>query len=131
MTICRIQLALLALSVTVALTAGSCVSCPGCPATYVDIGLVVSGDAGGGAVSGVDATVTGPQNGTMSCAPNGTATLCTWPSGPVAPGSYTLTVTAPGFQSATVSATVTVADADSCGCASGALQPSHVTLDPM
>jgi len=128
MTISRIHL--VGLLVTIALTAGSCVSCPGCPATYVDIGLVVSG-AGSGVVSGVAATVTGPQNGTMSCAPNGTATLCTWPSGPVAPGSYTLTVTAPGFQSATVTAMVTVENADSCGCASGALQPSHVTLDPM
>ena len=105
--------------------------CPfSCPATYSGVTLVVNAAADGGVVSGVEATLSGPTTETMSCEPNGTATLCTWSSGPVTAGTYSLLVTAPGFQSASLSATVTVAADPHCGCVGATLQPSMVTLDP-
>lgn len=85
---------------------------------------------GAGPVSGVAATLSGPQSEMMLCEPNGTATACTWPSGPVTAGNYSLQVTAPGFQSVIVSATIAVTPDPLCGCVGATLEPSAVTLDP-
>ena len=105
--------------------------CPhSCPAAYVGVVLAVTSAADGGIVNGVEATLTGPQTEAMSCEPNVTATSCTWPPGPVTAGSYALEVTAAGFQSRNVSATVTVTPDPHCGCVNATLQPSTVTLDP-
>jgi hypothetical protein len=105
---------------------------PACPATYLVLGGVsVNGAADAGAPSGVEATLSGPQSGMMSCAPNGSSTLCTWPSGSaVTAGTYSLEVMAPGFKPATVSVKVTVTPAPRCGCPGATIQPSTVTLDP-
>ena len=105
--------------------------CPhSCPATYIGVALVVSAATDGGVLSGVEATLFGATTETMSCEPNGTATICTWPSGPVIAGTYSLLVTASGFQSENLSATVTVTPDPHCGCVGATLQPSMVTLDP-
>lgn len=101
-----------------------------CPASYIEISLAVAAPDGG-AVSGVAATLSGPEAVTLLCQSSGTAALCTWPAPtPVTAGSYALQVTAPGFQPANVSATVTTSSGDGCGCPGASMQPSTVTLDP-
>lgn len=104
--------------------------CPwGCPATWIEVSLAVVPAADAGPVTGVDVTLSGATSGTMPCMPNGTAMICTWPpSQAVTPGSYSLQITATGFQTSNVSAQVAVTT--SCGCEWGALEPSMVTLNP-
>jgi len=112
-------------------SAGDSPPCPySCLAAHLGIVLDVTGATDGGPVSGADATLSGPITVTMSCEPNGTATVCRWPGGPVTAGTYSLLVTAPGFQSANVSATITVTPDPRCGCEWATIQPSRVTLDP-
>src|SRR4029453_8045813 len=107
----------------------SCESgCPkSCPATSSGIGLAVYGGVGGGVVSGGEATLTGPMTVTMSCEPsaNGAATTCSWPPGPVTAGTYSLLITAPGFRSAYLTATVELSPPH-CGCVFATLDPSMV-----
>jgi hypothetical protein len=101
-------------------------TCPrSCPATSLTIILGVRAAMGGGAVSGAEATLSGPATERMRCELSGTATTCTWGEGPVVPGDYALQVTAPGFQPVNTSASVTVTSG--C-CVLGALEPSSVTL---
>lgn len=106
-------------------------SCPEveCPATYLGISLdVTAPDAGAVAAA---ATLSGPAAVTMSCHQSGATTVCMWPGGaPVTAGTYSLQVTAPGFQTANVSVTVTTSSADGCGCPGASMQPSTVTLEP-
>ena len=67
---------------------------------------------------------------TLSCQLQGTGAVCSY-QGMVTAGSYTLQVTAPGFQTARVAAMVTVTPAaEPCGCPSATLLPSTVTLSP-
>ena len=104
----------------------------GCLASYLTIGLDVSSADDGGAISGIEATLSGPAMVTMSCEPSSnvpTVVVCRWPTYDVAAGSYSLLVTAPGFQPANVSATVTLTTSG-CGCVYAGLQPSAVILDP-
>ena len=81
------------------------------------------------ALSNVQATLMGPETGTMSCQPNFSATLCEWPAVPVTPGNYTLQVSAPGYQAITVPVLVT-ASPPTCGCTSGSITPGTVSLKP-
>ena len=111
--------------------AGDGHQCPfGCPAANIGVSLAVTAAMDGGAVSGVEATLSGPTTETLSCmpSPSGAVTICTWASGPVIAGSYSLQVTAPAFQPVNVSAVVSVTS--DCGCMFAALVPSMVTLDP-
>jgi hypothetical protein len=82
-----------------------------------------------GAVTDVEATLTGQAIELMKCELNGMATICTWPEEPVITGTYSLEVKAPGFQTTNVSAKITVAP-DTCGCTEATMQPSKLTLDP-
>ena len=116
---------------------GALASCGGTPlgcrhsclATAVE--LVVT-DSTGGAINTVQATlsnsnpITEPR--TMSCEPGAGGTRCT---SPAPSGSYSLQVTAPGFQTATVPATVTLTSEPTCGCAEAALDPASLTLAPL
>ena len=102
-------------------------SCPRVPVT-----LLVT-DATSGAVSTVEATL---SNGTtetqsLSCEARADGTGCTFSAWPTTPGSYSfqLQVTAPGFKTATVPATVTVSAEPACGCVGATLEPSTLTLD--
>src|SRR6478752_6318231 len=55
--------------------------CPvSCPASSAGATVVVT-TTPAMAVNGVQATLSGPENGTMSCAPNFDAVLCEWPAG--------------------------------------------------
>jgi hypothetical protein len=101
--------------------------CPfSCPAPNLAIAVQ---PPGGGMVPGAEATLTGPATVTLSCGPNGPKwTGCFSEPGPVIAGTYSLLVTAPGFESIDVTATVTT-ESD-CGCTFAALEPPEVTLTP-
>jgi hypothetical protein len=105
--------------------------CPfGCPATAANATIVVT-TTPAMAVNGVQATLSGPGNGTMSCAPNFDAVLCMWPGGvAVTPGTYSIEVSAPGYQTTTLQVEVTVSP-PSCGCTAGHIEPSTVMLSPL
>ena len=101
--------------------------CPvsACPAASFFLDVTNARD--GGQVTGVEATLSGPTTKTMPCEPRGTEAVC-FGGAPVTAGSYSLQVTAPGFQSVNVPATVTLTSG--CGCQSAMLQPSTLALDP-
>jgi hypothetical protein len=105
-------------------------TCPSfCPATSSSATIVVM-TVPAMALDGVEATLSGPVSGTMSCVPNVSAILCAWPRGvAVVPGTYSIEVSAPGYEAATLGVEVTVSP-PSCGCTSGDIQPSTVTLTP-
>ena len=109
---------------------------PSCPGPSLGLVVVVYGGTDGGAVavSGVEATLMGPTTVMLSCAPSAnvpTATTCLWPLGAtVTPGSYSLVVTAPGFRSKELSATLSLARGTPCGCEGANLDPAMVTLEP-
>ena len=104
--------------------------CPGgCPATSATATVAVS-TTPAMALSDVQATLTGPETGTMSCQPNLSASLCEWPPVPVTPGTYTLQVSAPGYQPVIVPVQVTVSP-PTCGCTFGSITPSTVSLSPV
>ena len=120
-------------------SASSAVGCDVCTphsCPYSAPGIVVYGgaDGGAGAVSDVEATLTGSTTVTMSCAPSAnvpTATSCFWPGGtPVTPGTYSLVVAAPGYRSKELTANVSHVPASHCGCQGDTIEPSTVTLDP-
>lgn len=100
-----------------------------CPAAYLGLVLDVTTATSAAIVSDVEATFSGPTTGTMSCVPYQTVTACTWPSGPVTEGEYSILVTAPGFRSLSVNATVTTTTGSACGCPWASLVPSTVSLD--
>jgi len=106
-------------------------ACPfGCPATSATATVAVT-TMPAMAVTGVQATLTGPVSGTMSCEPNFDAILCSWPGGvAVTPGTYSLEVSAPGYQTMTVLIDVTISP-PTCGCTFAQLQPSTVMLTPV
>jgi hypothetical protein len=61
---------------------------------------------------------------------NAQTTMCSWPKGePIIAGTYTLTISAPGYQPATISVTMMVAN--NCGGKVTGLQPGTVALDPL
>lgn len=103
----------------------ACQKCPPtCPGqnlstTVVDVTLPSSK-----AVSGVDATMTGPVNGRFSCESG----ACFWEGPELKAGSYTLQVSAPGYETTTQQETVTISQF--CGCSEASIQPSTVSLSP-
>jgi len=124
------------LAVVSSYSAVGCNDCAHHSCPYSPPGILVYGgaDGGAGAVSDVEATLTGPTTVTMSCAPSAsvpTATSCLWPGGTaVTPGTYSLVVAAPGYRSKELTATVSLIPASHCGCPGVRIEPSTVTLDP-
>jgi hypothetical protein len=105
--------------------------CPrSCPAPQAGIALSVTSATDGGAPDSVGATLTGSTTVRMSCEPRGTASICFWGSGPMMAGSYALQVTASGFQTMNVGASITVTSDPRCGCGWATIEPSAVSLDP-
>jgi len=99
--------------------------CPGgCPAPSVVLDVTSASDAG--TLSGVRVSIADRD---LSCEPyNDTMTVCFWHS-PIV-GTYTLSINATGFQSANLSAEVTIDRDPQCGCPGAAISPSKVTLEP-
>ena len=113
------------------LASGACggnQTCPhGCPASDDTADIVVT-TMPAMAVNGVQATLAGPETGTMSCQPDGTVTLCRWPAGlAVTPGIYTIQGSAPGYQPVTTLVEVTISSL-TCGCTAAYIEPSTVAL---
>ncbi len=66
----------------------------------------------------------------MSCEPSFSAIACSWPGGvAVLPGTYSLEISAPGYQTTTVQVDVTISP-PVCGCTFASIQPSTVVLGP-
>jgi hypothetical protein len=100
--------------------------CPhSCPVAYVHITLDVAAE-NGDAIGGVEATFSGPATGTLSCDVDQNTTVCRWPAMDVSAGSYSLHVTAPGFQAEDVSAAVSITH--DCGCDLPSLTPSTMKI---
>ena len=123
--------AALSCSAQAACSNGTCQICPRtCPATAAGAIVVVTTTPAMD-VNGVQATLAGPASGTMSCEPNPSGALCRWPAGvAVVAGSYSLEVSAPGYQPTTVQVEVSISP-PSCGCTEGSIQPSSVVLSPV
>jgi hypothetical protein len=102
-----------------------------CPAPFFALHLAVnSSGSSSNALTNVQATLSGPATVVLVCETQIETTLCfATESGPE--GNYSLQVTAPGFQSVTMAATVTFAPGPGCGCATATLQPTGVVLFPL
>jgi hypothetical protein len=105
-----------------------CVGWGGCLLPHVT--LDVSAAAEAGALSNVEVNLSGPTPATLDCEPVGTIVQCLWPSYDVIEGSYSVSVTAPGFTTVDVSVTITLTGPSSCGCVGATLEPSTVILEP-
>lgn len=81
--------------------------------------------AGGGAVSGATMAVSGAVSGGGPCAEGSAATTCDVLGGP---GTYSLTVSAPGYQRATITVNVPGQRASGCGCALPETQDTTLVL---
>jgi hypothetical protein len=85
--------------------------------------ITVSNAASGATVPNVTFESVGQMSGTGGC--GGTPTTCSIPGGP---GTYTVTIRAPGFQSVTRSVEVTGTEAGKCNCASANTAHLEVAL---
>ena len=106
-------------------------TCPrGCPATALTASVAVT-TMPAMAVNGVQATLTGPVTATMSCQPNFSAILCEWPLGvAIAAGTYSLEVSAPGYQTTTFQVEVIIPP-PTCGCRLASIQPDIAVISPV
>jgi hypothetical protein len=121
----------LRLTVLLAVTLTELASCNECG--VVDCGgggpVVLVTASGGGPLDPVTVTLSGPTTMTLTCSATADPQAMNCSSlSEVGVGEYTLTVAAPGFQTVTVSATVT--ESESCGCVNQKLEPSMVALSP-
>ena len=122
----------LALAPLVLTSCGGGHTCPlsGCPAARLTATVVVT-TTPAMAVNGVEAMLTGPVTGTMVCQPNSSATLCQWPPTVVVmPGTYSLQVSAPGYDTTTIQVEVATPPPETCGCAYDSIKPSTVSISP-
>jgi hypothetical protein len=111
---------------------GSGQSCPwGCPAPSVYATVVVATTSAVG-VNGVQAQLTGPVSGAMACQPPSlSAVICEWPHGvAVVAGTYSLQVTAPGYQPTLAQVEVATPPPGACGCSADSITPSTLSLTP-
>jgi hypothetical protein len=107
-----------------------------CPAASA--AFAVYGAPDGGVVQNVDAVLTGVGDsiGQGNCTlldHYAMETTCQWYAGSLDSGSYTIQITAPGYQTANVPVTLTVSPpvpGAACSCGGGALIPNSVVLTP-
>jgi hypothetical protein len=104
--------------------------CPfSCPTPQVGASIAVV-TMPAAVVNGVEAVLTGPVNGTMSCQPNPpvSSVVCGWPAVAVVSGTYSLQVSAPGYETTTVQVEVATSPPGRCGCSIDSIQPSIVSI---
>jgi hypothetical protein len=105
---------------------------PECPLVFgIEVTLT---NMPGVVVSNLEAVLTGPVNATMVCPPVPTgsgaylAVVCGWPPAlPTVMGTYSLQVSAPGYQTNTIQVEVTTPPRG-CFCTPHSIQPSTVFL---
>jgi hypothetical protein len=124
------RLLLLALTLVAVDWTGCCNNPPSCKVVKPSVGVTTTPAM---VVSGVEAVITGPVNGTMVCQPNPPvfAVSCAWPSTvAVVPGTYSLQVSAPGYVTTTVQVVVAVdvPPTVACGCPGDSIKPSTVSI---
>lgn len=113
-----------------------CCSPTSCPIASADAVIGVGTTPAGMMLIGVEAVLTGPVNVTMDCQNAYKASLgfgCSWPTTvAVTSGTYSLQVSAPGYDTATVQVVVAVdvPPTVSCGCPGDTIKPSTVSLSP-
>ena len=126
------------LGLAVAAAGGCSSSAPCCPATYGGTALNVVA-VPDGPVAGVTVGFSGDAgNAAVTCQVDQSdeVTYCTWSNpGPEDPASYScsLTVSAPGFRSVQVPATIiftAYTSGSDCDCHFASLNPSTVALEP-
>ncbi|HEY2404582.1 MAG TPA: hypothetical protein VGI10_01195 [Polyangiaceae bacterium] len=94
--------------------AGGCGPCPGTACSVNAIMLQVTAPGGSGGSSGVIGSLSAQSSGvTMNCTRSGCGFVCT-SQGTLADGSYSISLSAPGYQSKTVQIAVT--NPTNCGC---------------
>jgi len=101
-----------------------------CPVATVGAALGV-GTTPAMVVNGLEAVLTGPVNATMVCQPNPpvSGVHCDWPPDvAVVPGTYSLQVTARGYETTTIQVKVTGPTPDLCGCLFDSIEPSTVLI---
>ena len=102
-----------------------------------EVVLAVQATTDGGVVDGAQVDFAGESNGAfgeMTCVPRSDSTLCASVTTSMDEGSYTIRVSAPGYQSEEFQATVTdlAPPPSGCGgCPSAQISPPTVTLVPM
>lgn len=101
-----------------------CISVP-CPEPWA-VRLTVT-SAAGGPVPGATIAVTGAMLGGGPCNVGADATMCDVPGGP---GTYAMTVTAPGYQTASITVKVPGQTATGCGCTTAQTQDTSLVLTP-
>lgn len=83
--------------------------------------------AAGGPVPGASIAVSGAETGGGPCGWDSTATVCVVPG---YAGQYTITVSAPGYQSASKTLNVTGKQPSGCGCPTTDTRPVTMVLTP-
>jgi len=109
-------------------------SCPvPCPGAMQQLAIMAWSSSGEGSVRDLEATFSGPVTGELSCEARPGDSICFWSPGGAVAGAYTLTFTAPGYRTKSVSAVVTSHSDARCGCDSPwlTLDLTLVMLDPL
>lgn len=113
----------MAIVVAVVSACSSCVNCDPLCALPTAIAITVTSSAAGGPVNGVVVQASGGLVGQGQCA--GSPTTCFVLGGA---GTYSLDISAPGFQTAKRTVTVTGSAPASCGCSGANTEHIDVAL---
>jgi PEGA domain len=106
----------------------ACARCLDCPATPYGADVVVL-TTPTMTVKDIRAVVAGPATETLVCQAVDGFLRCMWPPGVVVvPGTYSLQVSAAGYQTMTTQVEVTGEPLDMCGCLQDSITPSSVIL---
>ena len=108
-------------------TQPDCLSVPAAAACALPVAITVTAtSASGGPVPGLTFTSSGALSGSGPCNAAGATTICTIFGGQ---GTYTVLLTAPGFQDKTLTVTVP-GTMPACGCPTIQMQQISVVLAP-